>query len=205
MKKSIALLALLLLPGIAQAAPTTRFGPGIHLVGIDIQAGLYRSEGGVDYFARLSGVSGDFGEIIANGIPSEDGPALVEILPEDAAFESTGDGEWYLVDDSYAPEIRISFGDGAWIVGVDILPGLYRTEDDVDYYARLSGFSGQLADILANNAITTGRITLQILDTDVGFETSGGAIWTRMDTTSTAVRSVTWGEVKTGAKIENSP
>jgi len=72
MKKSIALLALLLLPGIAQAAPTTRFGPGIHLVGIDIQAGLYRSEGGVDYFAACLESVGT----LARSSPTESPPKM---------------------------------------------------------------------------------------------------------------------------------
>ena len=44
--------------GTAIAQPARSFGPGTHLVGSDIEPGLYRSEGEVTYFERLSGLSG---------------------------------------------------------------------------------------------------------------------------------------------------
>jgi hypothetical protein len=40
---------------------------------------------------------------------------------------------WNLVGDSYQPEPMLTFGDGWWIVGVDIFPGVYRTSDEVQY------------------------------------------------------------------------
>lgn len=42
------------------------FGPGIHLVGTDIEPGVYRTTGEITYFARLSGLTGEFSDIIAN-------------------------------------------------------------------------------------------------------------------------------------------
>lgn len=47
------------------------FGPGTYLVGRDIAAGTYRGQAGTDvmesyYWARLSGVSGDMGDVLAN-------------------------------------------------------------------------------------------------------------------------------------------
>lgn len=63
------------------------------MVGEDIEPGVYRTDGsGTCYWARLSGLGGGLGDIIANGLPS--GPATVEISPSDAAFESSGCGEW---------------------------------------------------------------------------------------------------------------
>ena len=74
-----------------QAANT--FGNGIHVVGEDIEAGTYRTDGGgTCYWARLSGLGGGLNDIIANGLP--DGPATVQISSSDAAFESSGCGEW---------------------------------------------------------------------------------------------------------------
>jgi hypothetical protein len=72
-------------------------GDGVFLVGSDIQPGEYRTspEGGLCYWARLSGTSGDFDEIIANGNPT--GPTVVTIEDSDYAFETTDCTEWILV------------------------------------------------------------------------------------------------------------
>ena len=78
-----------------QAAST--FGNGVHIVGTDIEPGLYRTEGGSNcYWARLSGLSGGFGDLIANGLP--DGPASIAIQGSDAGFESSGCATWNRVD-----------------------------------------------------------------------------------------------------------
>jgi hypothetical protein len=158
---------------------TASFGPGTHLVGIDIEPGRYRSEGGVTYFERLSGLSGELADIIANeAFPK--GPVIVDIKDSDMAFKSRGSGIWYLLDGSYQPELKTSFGDGWWIAGVDITPGTYRTQDDVSYWARLSDFSNELGSILANEAFVTGGAIVEIKASDAGFQTQGGAIWTKI-------------------------
>lgn len=75
------------------AAKANQFENGINLVGTDIQAGTYRSEGGGScYWARLSGLGGSIGEILSNGIA--DGQAVVTISASDAAFESRGCSTW---------------------------------------------------------------------------------------------------------------
>jgi hypothetical protein len=82
-------------------AEARTFGPGVHVVGTDIQPGTYRTDGPGDgqfdmcYWARLSGLSGEFDDVITNGIP--EGPATVEIAESDAAFETSG-CEWELVE-----------------------------------------------------------------------------------------------------------
>jgi hypothetical protein len=72
-------------------------GDGVFLVGSDIRAGEYRTsaEAGPCYWARLSGTSGDFDDIITNGTPT--GPTVVTIEDSDYAFETTGCTEWVLV------------------------------------------------------------------------------------------------------------
>lgn len=68
---------------------------GKWVVGAHIEAGLYQAEGGdTCYWERLSGVSGEFDDLITNDLPS--GSAIVEISSNDYAFNSFGCGEWNL-------------------------------------------------------------------------------------------------------------
>jgi len=80
--------------GTAEAAKkANEFGPGVHLVGTDIQPGQYRNAGSSDcYWARLSNTTGDLDAILAND--NVDGQAIVTIAATDAAFESTRCGTW---------------------------------------------------------------------------------------------------------------
>ena len=84
------------------ATPTTTededsgdtFGDGTWMVGEDIKAGTYRTKGDPDgcYWARLSGTSGEFTDLIANGNPT--GPTTVTISATDVAFETRGCAAW---------------------------------------------------------------------------------------------------------------
>lgn len=68
---------------------------GTWRVGEDIDAGSYRTQGGdFCYWERLSGFSGEFGDIITNGIPT--GPSTITIAASDAGFSSQGCGTWEL-------------------------------------------------------------------------------------------------------------
>lgn len=69
-------------------------GSGLFLVGEDIEPGTYRGDGsgGTCYWARLSGTSGEFDDIITNGLPQ--GPTVVTIAESDVAFETTGCADW---------------------------------------------------------------------------------------------------------------
>ncbi len=156
------------------------FGPGIHLVSIDIGPGVYRTEGEITYFARLSGLTGELSDIIANAA-SPPAPVLVEIKPTDVAFESKGPGQWTLVDDSYQPDPGTSFGRGWWLVGVDITPGLYRTEEYVRYFERLSGLGGELQDIITNALPSQGPVVVEIKASDIAFQSRTDVLWTLID------------------------
>lgn len=72
-------------------------GDGVYLVGTDFPPGTYRGnvDSGSCYWARLSGTSGGFEDIIANGNVS--GPTVVTIDDGDVAFETTRCGEWTIV------------------------------------------------------------------------------------------------------------
>lgn len=68
---------------------------GKWLVGVHMEAGTYQAEGGDScYWERLSGVSGEFDDLLANDLPG--GSAVVEISSSDFAFNSSGCGEWSL-------------------------------------------------------------------------------------------------------------
>jgi hypothetical protein len=68
-------------------------------------------------------------------------------------------------------------GDGTYVVGVDIQPGVYRSQGGSGcYWKRLSGLSGALDDIIANN-FGSGPQVVQIASTDVAFSTSDCSTW----------------------------
>lgn len=154
---------------------------GTHLVGTDMAQGRYRADGGVTYFEILSGLGGELGDIIANEfVTNSKAPVVVDIEASDVAFKFSGSGSWVRIDSSYNPGLKTSFGDGWWVVGADIAPGVYRTQDNVDYWARLSSFRHTLEGIVANEAMMPGGAVVEIKSTDVGFQTSGGATWTKI-------------------------
>ncbi len=152
---------------------------GSYIVNDDIVPGRYRSDGGISYWKRLSGLTGEFGEIIANGALSS-GSLYVDIATTDFACRFSGSGSFYLIDDSYRGKQKTSFEDGVYLVGVVIEPGRYRSDVGVDYWARLKGFSGDFNEFIANDAMSEGTAYVEIKPDDVGFETRG-AQWEKVD------------------------
>lgn len=155
------------------------FSDGTQQVGSDIQAGTYRTRKGSSgcYYARLSGFSGGFEDILAND--NADGPAVVTIDPTDAGFQSSRCGTW-TQDLSAITDSTTSFEDGTYIVGTDIEPGTYKNSGSSGcYYARLSGFSGPTADLIANE-VTDGPAVVEIAPTDVGFESKRCGTWSKI-------------------------
>jgi hypothetical protein len=129
------------------------------------------------YYARLSGFSGSLGEILAN--ENTYYPAIVTIAPTDKGFKSSGCGTW-TQDLSAITSDKTTFGDGMFIVGTDITPGTYRSSGaGTCYYARLSGFSGSLGSISANENTESSAI-VTITTTDKGFKSSGCGTWTKI-------------------------
>jgi len=77
------------------SSTTAPFSDGTYIVGVDIAPGTWRSPGGgLCYWERLGGFSGEFGDIIANGVPG--GQAIVTIASTDVGFSTSGCGEWNL-------------------------------------------------------------------------------------------------------------
>ena len=75
------------------------------------------------------------------------------------------------------PSTSGRFGDGTYIVGVDIAPGRYRTNSLSSFcsWSRLSGFGG--SDIIDIDIPSGASAIVDIAPTDVGFETGGCGSW----------------------------
>lgn len=158
-------------------SPFTTFGDGTHVVGTDVRAGTYRTraDSGGCYWARLSGFGGTLGEIIANDFGV--GPQVVTVAPGDVGFESSRCGTWTSDLSAISSSLASPFGDGTFIVGVDVGAGTWRSDGGDCYWARLSGFSGTFGDIIANDF---GGNIVTISASDAGFTTSGCGSWTKL-------------------------
>lgn len=153
------------------------FSDGTHLVGDDIQPGIYESDDEVEpfgcYWERLSGLGGTLDEVIANGLT--DHHEIVEVVETDEAFHVEGCGDWYQLEER--PELLEAIPPGAWAVEFHIAPGRYRAEGgDACYWERLSGFSGEVDDVIAND-LPTGQPIVDIDDDDAGFRSAGCGTW----------------------------
>ena len=135
--------------------------PGTYIVNRDIAPGLYQgvAELGVTdqcYWARLSGVAGDFDSIVANG--SHNGQYYLEVKDSDFALETRcALSELSSLQEPDPNELPTTLLPGIYIVGRDIAPGQYRGqagEDVLDacYWARLGNVSGEFSGILANDS-----------------------------------------------------
>ena len=70
-----------------------------------------------------------------------------------------------------------AFGGGMKVLGSDIQPGTYRAAGgDSCYWARLSGFSGTLTEIIANH-FGPGPQVVTIYSSDAGFESERCGTW----------------------------
>lgn len=71
------------------------------------------------------------------------------------------------------------FGNGIWRVSTEVAPGFYRNSNSANgcYWARLSGFGGELDDILANE-FTFDRDIVEIRGGEKGFESDDCGTWT---------------------------
>jgi hypothetical protein len=159
--------------------PGSTVGDGTHIVGSDIAPGRYRARSlrGLCYWERLSGFSGEFKDIIANDTATGSS-TVVDISLTDKGFSSSGCGKWTLDLAPVTVNTTAPFADGTYIVGVDIAPGTWRSSGgDICYWERLSGFSGEFKDIIANDT-ESGQATVTIAPSDVGFSTSGCGEWT---------------------------
>lgn len=160
--------------------PNPHFKDGTYIVGEEIEPGTYRTRNGSSgcYYSRLAGFSGTLKDIISNA--NTNYPAVITIDPGDKGFESTRCGTW-TQNLSQITKDKTSIGDGIYIVGSDIEPGTYKNSgSDNCYFARLSGFSGTMGDIIANNNSDNTAI-VTISPSDKGFESTRCGNWSKIE------------------------
>ncbi len=152
--------------------------------------GLWRTLGGdACYWARLRAFSGQPGDVIADDL-SHGGPRYVQILPTDAGFKQTGCLTFWQEPGPWAQPLATPgqpFGAGDFMIDYEVAPGVYQapgadpaTPKRVCYWARLSGFTGTLGDIIQNKVSTSGSETVTIDPGDTGFTSDNCGTWTKI-------------------------
>ena len=156
------------------------FSGGTQVVGVDIAPGTYATSDTSQgcYWERLTGFSGELDDIITNEFTFD--TTIVTIDASDVGFSSSGCGTWVPVQDTYPSSPTTTFGPGSFVVGLHIAPGTYVSGDTSQgcYWERLTGFSGELDDIITNE-FTFDRTIVTIQPGDVGFSSSGCGQWAR--------------------------
>jgi hypothetical protein len=167
-------------PSLVPTPVHATFDGGTKIVGKDIQPGTYRTRKASSecYWERLSGFSGTLGDIIENDNAS--GPAVVTVAATDTGFNSSRCATWTDDLSAITTSPTASFGDGTYIVGVDISPGTWQSSGSAGcYWERESNFSGSLDAILANDN-ASGTAIVSISPTDKGFKSSRCGTWTKI-------------------------
>ena len=159
----------------------TEFGDGIYKVGSDIAPDLYTSDvkpGRDCEWEVITGFSGSNSEVARYGLGVLRG--IARIVEGDVGFVATGCAGWRRTADIDPGEIQSEFGDGEYVVGTHITPGLYVADGASVgrcLWRRLSDFTGSNHDVLGvRNPV--GRVVVRIFDTDAGFESLGCGTWT---------------------------
>ena len=159
--------------------PGQPFGDGAYLVGTEIAPGRYRATSftGSCHWKRLSKFGGDDGRdsgAIANGTAGG-GSAIVDIAASDAGFYSWGCGTW-TTDLSPVLAPGQSFTAGVYLVGSDLLPGIYRATPGSQEircdWKRLSDFGGSEDEIAARGNLRGSSFIVEIKPKDTGFFTN---------------------------------
>ena len=156
--------------------PLSDIGTGMYQVGRDIAAGIYAGNPGSEaedscYWERLSGASGEFDDIIANG--NAIGQFYVEVKSTDSYFTVRCEVITPLAEWPVPSQPLSEIGTGMYIVGRDIAAGIYAgnpgSEDgDSCYWERLSGASGEFGDIISNDSVR-GQFYVEVKSTDSYF------------------------------------
>lgn len=150
---------------------------GTSLVGKDIEPGVYVGLAGdfwedieTCYWERLSGLSGERGDIIANNKTS----ALfyVEVLDSDLAFNTTC--KLLPIENVPAPEEKYSeIEPGMYLIGRDIDPGTWKgfAESECMWF-RLSCATGRPIECFIAADASEGQFFVEIAPDDYAFKVS---------------------------------
>ncbi len=137
------------------------FGDGTHIVGADIQAGRYEAlvPGDNCSWQRLSGLSGEYRDVLADGNPQH--RTIIDVLVDDAAVVTSGCGPWTGFQPFDQP--LTEFGPGTWAIGEQILPGTYSAPGGAGcFWATVTGFDGSQTSISAIARPETGPVVVTL-------------------------------------------
>jgi len=166
----------------AATAQASSFGEGLVFVGSDILPGRYiATEIDGCFWERLSGLGGTNAEVNGNDFIGAGAQVIVDIEATDLAFDSNDCGSWTRINNVTFLPVSAPV-DGIWLVGDQVRPGTYQTVNSVTacYWERMESFSSESQDRIANDLVSSGRPTVQILPSDVGFNSSRCGQWTRV-------------------------
>lgn len=155
------------------------FGDGTYRVNVQIPPGTYRTRAPVSgcYWERLSGFSGGLDDVLANEFSNDH--QVVTISGSDAGFKTDGCGTWSNNLSPMTLSPMAPFGSGTWIVNTDLAPGTWSAPGGSGcYWERLSGFSGNLDDIISND-FGSANVVVTIAPSDRGFASGDCGTWTR--------------------------
>jgi hypothetical protein len=149
------------------------------MVGIDIEPGVYRAAVPTSscVWWRLRGLEDNLDAVIANDATSW--PAIVEIQPDDLAFESAGCGEWTSLEETPVTASPLADApDGMYRVGTDLSPGVWTTAGGNPncVWERRSGFGGTDDDAI-EQAGSQWPQTVVLEPGDVGFASWNCGPW----------------------------
>jgi hypothetical protein len=160
------------------SATKSSIASGMWFVGAEVKPGIYRTTAKSCYYSLLSGFQGGIDDIIVNGSSGDNG-GILEIVASDKAISSRCDWTLISVDAiRAATTTSTKIGSGQWIVGGEISAGTYRTTTAGCYYSRLSGFRGDIDDIIANGSTPANGGIVEISATDLSF--SSRCVWNKI-------------------------
>jgi hypothetical protein len=164
---------------VGNRSTVATFGDGQYEVNTQIPAVTYRTTqtSGGCYWERESGFGGTLDEIIANDFTTA-GPEIVTIDPSDAGFKSDGCIQWSSKMNALK-SASSPIPEGMWLVGSEVGAGTYHASAQPGtscYWARLSGFSGELDDIIANGISSSPQV-VTVSASDRGFASHGCTDW----------------------------
>ena len=158
--------------------------PGTYIVGVDIQAGIYKGFAGEGltsscYWERLKDLTGGFESILAN--ENSIGQYYIEVQSNDYALKTDCKLTRLVSIPEHTGEYPQIISAGTYLIGSDIQSGTYKGQGGTDftsscYWERLTNVSGGFDSILANDN-ATGQYYVQVLPSDFALKTACQLEW----------------------------
>jgi hypothetical protein len=141
--------------------------------------GTYRAQYATPscHWERLGSFSGSEGAVLASA--TSNARQVVTIKGSYSTFRTSGCAPFVNEPFPITPSQYGTYGDGSWIVGTDIGPGVWKAPGGPDCeWARVSDFSGDPSALKATDSGTDNPV-VDIQGGDAGFVTAKCGTWTR--------------------------